>query len=136
MAATGRTVYVSAVTICGTTMSKAIGFDFSEAGTRITSAEDDDVYVTGQHVHTVDVTGSAVCRDTNAAKGAGAGTTGAVAATFGDEDGSTTYAVAVAASNAQIISVDRTQAYGSWGETTINWGAKSADGSTSPISIT
>lgn len=136
MALTGRSVYVKAVTICGTTMSKATGFDVSDAGSRITSAEDDDVYITGQHVHSVDVTGSAVSRDTNATKGAGSGTTGAVAATLGDEDGVTTYTVAIASPNAVITGVDRSQAYGAWGETTLNFGAKSADGSTSPVSIT
>jgi len=134
MAATGRTVYVKSVVICGTTMSKAISFDLDESGTRITSAEDDDVYVSGQHVHTVDVTGSAVSRDTSAAKAAAAATSGTVAATLGDEDGIATYAVAVA--NAVTIGVPRTQSYGSWGETTINFGAKSSDGSTSPITIT
>lgn len=136
MALTGRSVFVKSVSICGTTMSKAISFDVSDAGTRITSAEDDDVYITGQHVHSVDVTGSAVSRDTNATKGAGAGTSGAVAATLGDEDGTTTYTVAIASANAVITGVDRTQGYGAWGETTINFGAKSADGSTSPLSIT
>lgn len=135
MAATGRTVYVKSVTICGTTMSKAISFDVDESGTRITSAEDDDVYITGQHVHSVDVTGSCVSRDTNATKAAAAGTTGAVAATFGDEDGIATYTVAIASANAVITGVPRTQGYGAWGETTINFGAKSADGSTSPLSI-
>lgn len=133
MAATGRTVYVKSVIICGVTMSKAISLDVDESGSRITSAEDDDVYVTGQHVHTVDVTGSCVSRDTNSAKAAAAGSTGTVAATLGDEDGIATYALAI--TGAVIIGVPRTQGYGSWGETTLNFGAKSSDGSTSPLSI-
>lgn len=134
MAATGRSVYVSGVTICGTTMSKAISFDFEESGTRITSAEDDDVYISGQHVHSIDVTGSCVSRDTAAAKAAAGGTSGTVAATLGDEDGIATYTVAI--TSAVTIGVPRTQAYGSWGETTINFGAKSTDGATSPITVT
>ena len=134
MVATGRTVYVKSVVICGTTMSKAISLDFDEAGSRITSAEDDDVYISAQHVHSVDVTGSAVSRDTNATKASAAGTSGTVAATLGDEDGSSTYSVAIA--NVVTIGVPRTQSYGTWGETTISFGAKSSDGSTSPITIT
>ncbi len=133
MAATGRTVHVTSVTIAGTGLTKVISLDMDETGTRITSAEDDDVYIQGQHIHTVDVTGSCVTRDTNAAKAVNAGDSGTVAATFGDEDGIATYTVAV--SNAVVTGVPRTQGYGAWGETTVNWGAKSSDGSTSPISI-
>ncbi len=133
MAATGRSVYVSGVTVCGTTMSKAISLDFEESGSRITSAEDNDVYISGQHVHSIDVTGSCVSRDTNAAKTAAGGASGTVGATLGDEDGIATYALAI--TNAVTIGVPRTQSYGSWGETTINFGAKSSDGSTSPVSL-
>ncbi len=134
MAATGRSVYVSGVTVCGTTMSKAISFDFDESGNRITSAEDDDVYISAQHVHSIDVTGSCVSRDTAATKAAAGGTSGTVAATLGDEDGTTTYSVAI--TGAVTIGVPRTQSYGAWGETTINFGAKSSDGATSPVTIT
>ena len=134
MVATGRTVYVKSVVIATVTLLKAIGFDFDESGTRITSAEDDDVYMTGQHVHSVDVTGTATCRDTASAKAAAAGVAGTVAAVLGDEDGAQTYAVAV--TNVVSVSIPRTQAYGSWGETTLSWGAISSDGSTSPITIT
>jgi len=140
MAATGRTVYVSGVSFDPTgaapavNITKVISIDFDDAGTRITSAEDDDVYVTGQHVHTVDLTGSVVSRDTSAMKSWNAGDVGAFAALLGDEDGTNTYTVAV--SNAVMIGVPRTQSYGSWGESTINFGSKSADGTTSALSIT
>lgn len=134
MVATGRTVYVKSVVIATVTLSKAISFDFDESGTRITTAEDDDVYMTGQHVHSVDVTGSCVCRDTASAKAAAAGVAGTVAATLGDEDGSTNYTVAV--TNVVSVAIPRSQPYGAWGETTLSWGAISSDGSTSPVSIT
>ncbi len=140
MAITGRTVYVNTVTwdVTGATpaidITKVISFDMDETATRITSAEDDDVYIQGQHVHTGDVTGSIVSRDTNAMKAVNSGEVGELAALFGDEDGTNTYTVAI--SGVVIIGVPRTQGYGAWGETTVNWGAKSADGSTSAISIT
>lgn len=140
MAITGRTVYVSGVSFDpdgaapAVNITKVISLDMDESGSRITSAEDDDAYVTGQHLHTGDVTGSVVSRDTNATKAWNAGDVGALAALFGDEDGTNTYTVAI--SGVVMVGVPRTQGYGSWGETTINWGAKSSDGSTSPISIT
>lgn len=134
MAATGRTVQVSAITVGAASISKATGFDVDESGTRITTAEDDDIYVTGQFNHTVDVTGSIVTRDTAAAKAVAVGDAGTIGATLHDEDGSSTYTVAIV--NGEVSGVPRTQGYGAWGETTINFGAKSADGSTSPLSIT
>ena len=131
--ATGRTVNINAVTIAGTALTKVISLDMDESGTRITSAEDDDVYIQGQHVHSVDVTGSCVTRDTAAARAVNAGDSGTVAAELGDEDGAGGYVVAVL--NTVVISVSRTQGYGAWGETTVNWGAKSSDGVVSPLSV-
>ncbi len=140
MAITGRTVYVNTVTFDPTgvapavNITKVISIDFDDSGSRITSAEDNAVYITGQHVHSIDLTGSVVSRDTNAMKSWTAGEVGAFAALLGDEDGTNTYTLAI--SNAVMIGVPRTQGYGSWGETTINFGAKSADGSTSAVSLT
>lgn len=140
MAATGRTVYINTATFDPTgvapavNITKVISLDFDDAGTRITSAEDDNVYIAAQHVHSIDLTGSIVSRDTSAMKAWTAGTVGTLAALLGDEDGTNTYTLAI--SNAVMIGVPRTQAYGSWGETTINFGAKSADGSTSSVSLT
>ena len=140
MAATGRTVYINTVTFDPTgvapavNITKVISLDFDDSGTRITSAEDDNVYIAAQHVHSVDLTGSVVSRDTDAMKAWTAGEVGALAALLGDEDGTNTYTLAI--SNVVMIGVPRTQGYGSWGETTINFGAKSADGSTSSVSLT
>jgi hypothetical protein len=134
MAATGRTVQVSAVSHGATSIPKVTALNFAEAGTRITTAEDNDTYVSGQFVHTVDTTGSITSRDTNACKALAVGGEDTLSATLHDEDGSSTYSLSI--SNATFIGVPRTQGYGAWGETTVNWGAKSSDGSTSPISIT
>ncbi len=140
MAATGRTVYVSGVSFDPTgaapavDITKVISLDFDDSGNRITSAEDDNVYIAAQYVHSIDLTGSVVSRDTDAMKAWTAGEVGALAALLGDEDGSNTYTLAI--SNVIMIGVPRTQSYGAWGETTINFGAKSADGSTSAVSLT
>lgn len=134
MAATGRTVAVSTVLLDAVPITRVTAFDFNEVGTRITSAEDNDVYVSGQHVHSVDVTGSITSRDMAATKALAAGTSGTVlTATLHDEDGTTDLSVSIGLP--VFVGVPRTQGYGAFGETTVDFGAKSADGSTSPISV-
>ena len=131
--ATGRTVQVSTVKLGIVVIPKVTAIDFAEAGTRITSAEDDDKYVTAQFLHTIDTTGSITSRDTSAMKATAAGDSDTLTATLHDEDGLATLSLSIV--NVEFIGVPRTQGYGTFGETTINWGAISADGSTSPISI-
>ena len=116
----------------GTNIEKVTDIGVGVAATIEATAEDDDVYMTGQFAQDLLVTGSITSNDVGLFDAVDPGDNGTLLATGRDEDGTTKHLFTVV--NCLLGDKVLTGPRG-WSSYVINWQAVSADGSTSPITI-